>query len=174
MTAGRIESTICQWVINAQGRLTVTANNQRPTDRLDRRPARIVVLQALYELDVTQHPIEQVMPERLTETPLEGELHEFAYAVVKGVLQYRKKLDVVIQQSAPEWPLDQVAVVDRNILRLALYEWAIARQTPMRVAINEAVELAKDFGSESAARFINGVLGTLATKETELVAVLTS
>jgi N utilization substance protein B len=132
-----------------------------------------VALQALYELDVTHHDVAAVLTARLAESPLDGDLHSFAYALVNGVQQHRRKLDMVIQQSAPEWPLDQVAIVDRNILRLALYEWVIAKETHARVAINEAVEIAKDFGSESAARFINGVLGTLAAKEADLIAVLT-
>jgi N utilization substance protein B len=138
----------------------------------NRRTARILALQALYELDVTRHRMGEVFAQRAEESPLEPDLHTFAQQVVTGVWENRKKLDNVIQQSAPEWPLDQVAIVDRNILRIAIYEWALAKETPVKVAINEAVEIAKDFGSESASRFINGVLGTLAAKETELMAVL--
>jgi transcription antitermination protein NusB len=138
----------------------------------NRRPARIIALQALYELDVTQHTVFDVLAARLEESPLEGDLRTFVFTLVNGVLKHRRKLDVVIQESASEWPLDQVAVVDRNLLRLAIFEWAIAKESPVKVVINEAVEMAKDFGSESTARFVNGVLGTLASKETELLAVL--
>jgi N utilization substance protein B len=74
----------------------------------------------------------------------------------------------LIAECAPEWPVDQLAVVDRNILRLALWEFAVSGETPVRVAINEAVELAKRFGSDSAPRFINGVLGSLAEREQEI------
>lgn len=138
----------------------------------NRRAARILALQALYELDVTRHPVGTVIAGRAEDAPLEPELEAFARTLITGVQENRKKLDNVIQQSAPEWPLEQVAIVDRNILRIAIYEWAVLKETPVKVAINEAVEIAKDFGSESASRFINGVLGTLAAKETELFAVL--
>ena len=76
--------------------------------------------------------------------------------------QCAEKLDSLIAEHAPEWPLDQVAVIDRNILRLALWEVAVYRKTPLKVGINEAVELAKAFGTDSSARFVNGVLGSLA------------
>jgi N utilization substance protein B len=74
----------------------------------------------------------------------------------------------MIHLHAPEWPLGQMALIDRNVLRMAIWEFAIDGSTPTKVAINEAVELAKHFGSESSARFVNGVLGTLAAKETSL------
>ena len=77
-------------------------------------------------------------------------------------------LDRLIQKYAPEWPLDQMALIDRNILRMAIWEFAAERQTPLKVAINEAVELAKLYGSDSAPRFVNGVLGALATRQTEV------
>ena len=82
--------------------------------------------------------------------------------LVSGVLAIRPRLDVLIHRYAPEWPLDQIAVVDRNILRIAIYEMAVDETVPLKVAINEAIELAKTFGSESTPRFVNGVLGTLA------------
>lgn len=134
----------------------------------NRRPARKLALQALYELDSTNHAVADVMPERLEETPLPDDQRQFAYKLVNGVLEYKDRLNVVIHEYAPEWPLNQMAVIDRNILRIAIYEFAILEQTPIKVAINEAIELAKDFGSESTSRFINGVLGTLAAKEDEL------
>lgn len=113
------------------------------------------------------------MPERLEETPLPDEQRQFAYKLVNGVLEYKDRLNVVIHEYAPEWPLNQMAIIDRNILRIAIYEFAILEQTPIKVAINEAIELAKDFGSENTSRFINGVLGTLAAKEDELRVELT-
>jgi len=82
--------------------------------------------------------------------------------LLSGVLKHRVKLDEMIQHYAPEWPVDQMAVVDRNVLRIAIYEFYISKLTPTKVAINEAVELAKLFGSDSAPRFINGVLGAVA------------
>jgi transcription antitermination protein NusB len=138
----------------------------------NRRLARILALQALYELDCTQHSIADVMTARLDSEPLAEDLLQFAYRLVNGVIDNRTKLDVVIQEYAPEWPLNQMAIVDRNVLRMSIFEFAILKETPVKVAINEAIELAKDFGSDSASRFINGVLGTLAAHEDDLRAAL--
>ena len=88
--------------------------------------------------------------------------------MIEGVVDHADDLDEVVAKAAPEWPVDQLAVLDRNILRMALWELAVSEDTPLKVAINEAVELAKRFGSESSPRFINGVLGTLAQRESEL------
>ncbi|HLF01386.1 MAG TPA: transcription antitermination factor NusB [Anaerolineales bacterium] len=134
-----------------------------------RRKARSIALQVLYELDCTAHPIDEVFRHRLDESPLDSALEAFARKVVAGVREHASHLDILIQKHAPEWPLDQMAVVDRNVLRIAIWEFAIDRTTPMKVAINEAIELAKLYGSDSAARFVNGVLGALAAKEDELV-----
>ncbi len=133
-----------------------------------RRKARTIALQALYEIDCTTHPADTVLEERIAEQPLEAELNDFARKLVQGVMAQTPALDRLIQKYAPEWPLDQMALIDRNILRMAIWEFAADRQTPIKVAINEAVELAKLYGSDSAARFINGVLGALATRQTEL------
>lgn len=127
-----------------------------------RRRARIVSIQALYELDLTDHPPAAVVEQRIEEKAFSSEGVSFVYHLVNGVLQNREHLDGLIQRYAPEWPIDQMAPIDRNILRLALFEFKIHGQTPVKVAINEAVELAKLFGSDSAPRFVNGVLGSLA------------
>ncbi len=87
---------------------------------------------------------------------------EFASLLVHGVIEHQDRIDSMIARFAPEWPLDQMAVIDRNVLRIAIYEFLVDGSTPVKVAINEAVELAKTYGSDSAPRFINGVLGTLA------------
>ena len=108
------------------------------------------------------------MTARLEDEPLTGDLLTFAYKLVNGVLSNKERLDVVIQRYAPEWPLNQMAIVDRNILRIAIFEFAILDETPIKVAINEAIELAKDFGAESTSRFVNGVLGSLSSHESEL------
>ena len=134
-----------------------------------RRKARSVALQALYELDCTRHLADEVFRCRLDDTPLEPEGIVFARQLVDGVRSRAEQLDVLIQKHAPEWPMDQMALIDRNILRMAIWEFAIDRTTPIKVAINEAVELAKLYGSDSAARFVNGVLGSLAAREDELV-----
>lgn len=134
-----------------------------------RRKARIVALQVLYEVDCAAHPAEVVLEQRLEDLPLTAELSEFARVLVAGVLTHRTALDHLIHTHAPEWPIDQMAIIDHNILRLAIWEFAVAQTAPIKVAINEAVELAKLYGSDSAPRFINGVLGALAQREHEIV-----
>ena len=99
----------------------------------------------------------------MAEDPLPDEGEAFARELITGVMKHQAELDELIQHYAPEWPVDQMAVVDRNVLRIAIYEFSISKATPIKVAINEAVELAKLFGSDSAPRFVNGVLGALAT-----------
>ncbi len=133
----------------------------------NRHAARELALQALYELDCTTHPIEQVMQERLSENQIDEDVRIFTYQLINGVLENKSRLDTLIQQYATEWPLDQVAIIDRNILRIAFFEFAIVRDTPAKVIFNEAVELAKEFGADNAPRFVNGVLGALSDNETE-------
>ncbi len=125
----------------------------------------MAALKALYELDTTNHPVGVVLIQRFAEEHLSPAGEEFARTLVTGVHAQRAALDALIQQHAPEWPVDQMAVVDRNVLRIAIYEFHIAHLTPLKVAINEAIELAKTFGSDSAPRFVNGVLGALAEPE---------
>lgn len=127
-----------------------------------RTRARSLALQVLYEIDIANHPPADILKERLEETPLTEDLAEFARRIVFGILPIRHELDEIIAEYAPEWPLDQIAAIDRNILRMACWEFAVQGETPVKVAINEAVELAKSFGSDSAPRFVNGVLGSLA------------
>jgi N utilization substance protein B len=133
-----------------------------------RTRARGLALQALYEVDMTDHPPARVLQERLDETPLSAELAEFARQIIFSVLPIINELDLIISKYAPEWPLDQIATIDRNILRIASWEFAVKCDTPVKVAINEAVELAKLFGSESAPRFVNGVLGSLAEHQNDI------
>jgi len=133
-----------------------------------RTKARSVALQVLYECDLTQHTPGQALEQRLAEEHLEPELAEFSRQIVFSVYPIVDKLDRYIAQHAPEWPLDQISVIDRNILRIALWEFAVAGCTPVKVAINEAIELAKTFGSDSTPRFVNGVLGSLANRLDEI------
>lgn len=133
-----------------------------------RRKARTVALQALYELDCSSHEPGMVLSQREEESKLPEGQHEFARELVFGVLKDRARLDRWIARFAPEWPVEQIAIVERNILRIALWEFSVGGSTPVRVAINEAVELAKLYGSDSAPRFINGVLGSLADHAEEL------
>jgi transcription antitermination protein NusB len=127
-----------------------------------RRKARIVALQVLYELDCTTHQPGAVFSRSAEDNKLPDTLMEFTRQLIFGVLENRTHLDEWIARFAPEWPVDQLAIVERNILRMAVWEFAVGRITPSSVAINEAVELAKTYGSDSAPRFINGVLGNLA------------
>ncbi|HVF25652.1 MAG TPA: transcription antitermination factor NusB [Anaerolineales bacterium] len=133
-----------------------------------RTRARSLALQVLYEVDIANHPPADVFKSRLEEAPLTDDLAEFARQIIFGVLPLTNNLDLLIARYAPEWPLDQIAAIDRNILRIALWEFAVLRETPIKVAINEAVELAKLFGSDSASRFVNGVLGALADHQHEI------
>ncbi|PWH20442.1 MAG: transcription antitermination factor NusB [Anaerolineae bacterium] len=133
-----------------------------------RTKARSIALQALYEIDLTGHPFEWVWKNRLEEEKLDQKQAEFAYQIISGVSPLLELLDDFLAEHAPEWPLDQIATIDRNILRIALWEMAVYGKTPLKVVINEAVELAKEFGSESSPRFINGVLGSLAPRKNEI------
>lgn len=128
----------------------------------NRRKARSIALKVLYELDSTQHQPGTVLSNRLADEALPEEGEAFVRQLVTGVWQHRVAIDLLIHRYAPEWPVDQIAVIDRNVLRIAIYEFDIARITPLKVAINEAIELAKTYGADSAPRFINGVLGALA------------
>ena len=137
-----------------------------------RTRARSIALQALYEIDVAGHDPGVVLADRLREEELEPELVDFASQIVAGVYPLTETLDRFIAEHAPEWPLDQVAIIDRNILRIALWEFAVYTHTPLKVVINEAVELAKTFGSDSTPRFVNGVLGSLAARQNEIQTIL--
>ena len=133
-----------------------------------RTRARALALQVLYEVDIANHLPGDIYKLRLEESPLPEDLAEFARQIIFGVLPLTNTLDHLIAKYAPEWPLDQIAAIDRNILRMALWEFAVSGETPLKVAINEAVELAKLYGSDSAPRFINGVLGALADHQGEI------
>ena len=133
-----------------------------------RRRARRITLETLYEYDLVDHPAFEVLGRRVSDQPMESTGIEFARDLIRGVIENKGWMDTLIARYAPEWPLDQMAVIDRNILRIAIYEFLVSQETPVKVAINEAVELAKIYGSDSAPRFINGVLGTLAEQATQL------
>lgn len=133
-----------------------------------RTKARGIALQVLYEFDQAGHPVGDVLSTRLAEENLEIQLQEFTREIITGVIPIIEQLDIVITAHAPEWPLDQVAVIDRNILRIAVWEFAVSKCTPVKVAINEAIELAKTYGSDSSSRFINGVLGSLVDHISEI------
>ncbi len=131
-----------------------------------RRKARIAALKTLFEVDSVDHAPDHILERQLEDHPLPDDAAEFARHLVRGVMENYERLDEVIRKNAPAWPLEQVAAVDRNILRLAIYEVVIDTSVPMRAAINEAIELAKEFGGEASPKFVNGVLGSVATTGT--------
>lgn len=150
----------------ADGRNSVDKPNE--TDHRNfvkqRRLVRRLALQALFEIDSTNHQVGLVIDERVADARMNEQLEphgeKFLRWLVAGVVQHMDTLNGLVADYAPEWPVDQLAIIDRNILRLALFEVGTKTgNTPPKVVINEAVELAKTFGSDSSPRFINGVLG---------------
>jgi N utilization substance protein B len=129
-----------------------------------RRKARIAALQALYELDCTKHEVEITLAHLTAEETLSQEALSFSEELVKGVLQNKSELDALIKKFAPAFPVEQMSIIDTNILRLAIFEILFNDKTPFKVAINEAIELAKEFGSDASPRLINGVLGSITTE----------
>jgi len=130
-----------------------------------RRKARTVALQVLYEVDSVDHHWDQVGSRYLNGKRLPKEAVSFARGLVEGVLANTQRIDGIISEFAPSWPVSQLSVVDRTLLRQAIYELVIERTSPPKVVINETVELAKLFGSDSSSRFVNGVLGSVVEAE---------
>jgi N utilization substance protein B len=128
-----------------------------------RRKARIIIFQALYEIDSSGHNADDVVNHLLTDKELSEQNNTFIRQQVSGVINNKQKLDENIKRFAPTWPVNQLPTVERNILRLAIFELLIDNKVPISVSINEAVELAKKFGSDSSARFVNGVLSSVST-----------
>lgn len=133
----------------------------------NRHLGRIVALQSLYEFEFRTHSedatvdLDEILARNLERYEAAIEDKDFVSNLAKGVLSHQAELDEKIQPIAPDWPIDQIARVDRTILRIGLYELLhLADLVPPKVAINEAVELAKAFGSDNSSKFVNGVLGT--------------
>jgi len=126
-----------------------------------RHKARSIALQALYEVDAVARKPEAVTERLLAEAGLSEENSEFVRGLVNGTIKHREAIDRSIRKHAPAWPVDQIAIIDRNILRLAIYEILFDNKVPVKVAVNEAVELAKAFGSDKSSKFVNGVLGAV-------------
>ncbi len=134
-----------------------------------RRRARELVLQALYEMDVASHDPNEALARLLKGHGLGDDLDAFARTLLSGVLEHRAEIDAQIERVATLGPAQQLAAIDRNILRIAIREFLVDNLTPVGAAINEAVELAKKYGSESSGRFINGVLGSLSSPDRAVV-----
>jgi N utilization substance protein B len=126
-----------------------------------RRKARVIALQVLFEVDSVGHDAKETIDRLVSEVTLPEEVSVFTRELVGGVLTNKDRIDNIIQTHAPAWPVAQLAIVDRNILRLAIFEILINNKVPVKAAVNEAVELAKTFGGENSPKFINGVLGTV-------------
>jgi len=124
-----------------------------------RTKARSIALQVLYEVDISGHKPGKVLGEHFLRLKMDNTHKKFISEIVSGVTTYKNVLDEFIADFAPDWPLDQVAYIDRNLLRISLWEMGVYKNTPVKVVINEAVELAKLYGAEGSPRFINGVLG---------------
>lgn len=128
-----------------------------------RHKARTIALQALYEVDSAARDATVTVERLLAEADMSEENSAFARELVDGVIRNRDDIDGNIQRFAPAWPVAQLAIVDRNILRLAIFEILFDNKVPVKVAVSEAVELAKTYGSENSAKFVNGVLGSVST-----------
>lgn len=136
-----------------------------------RHNARQIVLQTLYELDFSNQldlGFQATLEKNVKESGKEIKEPDFLKNIIVGVLEHRKEIDAIISKVATEWPLDKINLVDRNVLRIGLFEllWGNRDEAPPKVAINEAIELAKEFSGEASGKFINGVLGTV-FRETE-------
>jgi N utilization substance protein B len=126
-----------------------------------RHKARMTALQALYEIDSVGRDPAPVVARLAAEAELSEDNAAFASDLVNGVAAKRPEIDAQIRTYAPAWPVDQIAVIDRNVLRLAIFEILFDNKVPVNVAVSEAVELAKSFGSETSGKFVNGVLGSV-------------
>ena len=133
-----------------------------------RRRARVAALQALYEADTSRHTAEQALQRIVARERLPKEPAAFARDLIQGVLAQQDQIDRLIAQAATAWPLEQLPPVERNILRLAIHEMLGDNGTPVGAVINEAVELAKSFGGENSAKFVNGVLGAIERQRGQL------
>lgn len=133
---------------------------------------RSVVLQSLYEWDFYNHKVDllEILEKNLKDFAPGVNGPEFAYQLTKGIIDHLEEIDNVISKSAPQYPLSQFSPIDRNVLRIAIYELLFGDQkaVPPKVAINEAIELAKNFSGDSSRRFVNGVLGTILREKDKL------
>jgi transcription antitermination protein NusB len=132
----------------------------------NRHLSRSIAMQSLYEWDFNgrkKEQLEEIIKKNINEFGPGMDDRTFVDSLVRNTVENQDKIDPLIEKCAPEWPLEQVTIVDRNILRLGIYELLFGNyeEVPPKVAINEAIELAKSFGGESSGRFVNGVLGTI-------------
>lgn len=130
-----------------------------------RHLARTIILQSFYEWDFYKHTVdlEKIVERNIKEFGPGIDEPDFVWKIVKGMIEHLPQIDGIISKAAPEWPIDQIAIIDRNVLRIGLYEllYADKKEVPPKVAINEAIEVAKSYGGINSPKFINGVLGTV-------------
>ena len=129
----------------------------------NRHLSRTIAMQSLFEWDFNDRKddLEKILENHIQEFGSEVDDSTFVYQLARGVFENQTAIDEIITKHAPEWPMEQIPPVDRNVLRLGVYELMFLKQVPPKVAINEAVELGKTFGGESSGKFVNGVMGTL-------------
>lgn len=133
----------------------------------NRHLARSIAMQALFEWDFRGQPADilpTIVDRDLKEFGPGLDETEFAKKIIEEVVGNMKEIDVLIHKYAPQWPIDQITIIDRNVLRIGIYELKFNNEVPPKVAINEAIELAKNFGGPSSGRFVNGVLGAIYKK----------
>jgi N utilization substance protein B len=128
-----------------------------------RHKSREIALQALYEIDAVGHSAENALKQIISRVEVSNDIAAFSFELVNGTIENLEQLDQNIKDFAPAWPIDQISIIDRNILRLAIFEILHDNKIPVKVVINEAVELAKSFGSNNSSRFVNGVLGSVSS-----------
>jgi transcription antitermination protein NusB len=126
---------------------------------------RSIILQSLYEWDFYKQDadLSKILERNLEEFAPGIDEPEFAWKLVKGIIEHIKDIDNIIKKAAPEWPIEQISIIDRNVLRIGLFEllYSDKGEVPPKVAINEAIEVAKNYGGTNSGKFINGVLGTV-------------
>jgi N utilization substance protein B len=129
----------------------------------NRHLARTIAMQSLYEWDFNgrQADLMKLLKDNFKEFAPDFQDEGFAESIIKGIVDHSTDIDAAITKYAPEWPLEQITIVDRNVLRIGVYELTFCRDIPPKVAINEAIEVAKGFGGESSGKFVNGVLGAI-------------
>ena len=144
-----------------RGKLEGLQSRRRTRTFSERSKAREVAMQTLYEVDTSRHTAEASLAARVDAWGLSKQAATYAQELVAGVVSELEEIDGLIYSFAPTWPVDQLPSVERNVLRVAIFEIVSGVGTPPKVAVNEAVELAKTFGSESSPKFVNGVLGSV-------------
>ena len=134
-----------------------------------RHLARTIAMQTLYEWDFFggERDAKEILERNIEQLAPELEEKDFCRTITLGVLENQKEIDGIITKFAPDWPLEKITTVDRNVLRIGVYELLMNEEIPSKVAINEAIEVAKAFGGESSGKFVNGVLGAVFRSQLE-------